>query len=201
MNDIIERYPVEKKHMKGEDSRKPDRPDHEAAFNAVFERFPAEKQRIRAEDPAELIFFDVDDEGEEAEFIRVNDLFRLETGPGSGGSFFLTLFPRSAERVISGKISRLIRRTLYLSAAGLQCRISKVRVRPHFVQWLTEPGETNDPELLTREFRADLEFQMHSVTGLAQEERFWSESCFMWFADSQINDEKIDGMIGLYREK
>ena len=74
-------------------------------------------------------------------------------------------------------------------------------MRPHFVQWLTEPGETNDPEWLTREFRADLEFQMRSVTGLAQGEQFWSESCFMWFTDSQINDEKIDGMIELCREK
>ena len=196
MNDAIERYPVEKKQMKLSD-----RPGPKAENDAAFERFPVEKQRIRSEDPAELIFFDVDDEGEEAEFIRVNDLFRLETDPGLGGSFFLTLFPRNPERVISGRISRLIRRTLYLSAAGLQCNISKVRVRPHFVQWLTEPGETNDPELLTREFRADLEFQMSSVTGLAQGEQFWSESCFMWFTDSQINDEKIDGMIELYREK
>ncbi len=188
MDDNIERYPAEKKRMQETASPRPDG----AEDDGRIDRFPAEKRQIRFDDPPELIFFDVDDEGEEAEFIRVDDLFRSEMRPGKGGSFFLTMFPRDPELIISGKMSRMIRRTLYLSACGLQCSVSKIRVRPRFIQWLTEPGETQEPETLAREFRMDMELLMNNLWG---GERFWSDSCFLWSADVRIDDENIFGMI------
>ena len=48
--------------------------------NDEFEQFPAEKKEIRNNEPPELIFFDADGYPEEAEFIRVDDLFREEAG-------------------------------------------------------------------------------------------------------------------------
>ena len=59
-----------------------------------FERFPIEKQSVRADEPPDLFFFDVDDVSEEADFIRVDDLFRLEGDGGSklSGPVLFTLF-------------------------------------------------------------------------------------------------------------
>ena len=51
-----------------------------------IERFPAEKRQIRFEEPPELIFFDVDETEEEAEFISVDDLFRITEEAKKGSS-------------------------------------------------------------------------------------------------------------------
>ena len=201
MNDGIEQYPAEKKRIKGDDLPKPDLPVSGAPSGSDIEPFPAVKQRMKPDDLSDMIFFDVDEESEEADFIRVDDLFRLEGTSETAGPFFLTMFPKGADRIISEKTSRLIRRSLYLSAVRLGCSVSKVRVRPRFIQWFTEPAGDDDPEKLAREFRADLEFQMNNLCGLKNGERFWAGSCFMWSADSRVDDEKIRDMIELYREK
>ena len=41
---------------------------------------------------------------------------------------------------------------------------------------------------------------MNNLCGLKNGERFWAGSCFMWSADSRVDDEKIRDMIELYRE-
>ncbi len=199
MNDFIEPYPVEKKRIKGDDPRITPEPDGESCRE--FERFPAEKQQIRFEDPPELIFFDVDEDSKEADFIRVDDLFRDEDAAATCSPFCLTLFPRCSGQILSGRISRVIRRTLYLSALRLNCTVSVIRVRPNFVQMLAEPGAGDTAEILAREFRADLELQMSSLCGLPEGLRFWSDNCFIWKADTQIGDEKINSMISLYRDE
>ncbi len=201
MNDDIERYPVEKRQIKGEDSLHPGGPDSEAESDAVIERFSAEKQQIRFEDPPELIFFDVDEDSNEADFIRVDDLFRDGDAGETCSPFCLTLFPRCSGHILSGRISRVIRRTLYLSALRLNCTVSVIRVRPNFVQMLAEPGDGDTAETLAREFRADLELQMSNLCGLPEGLRFWSDNCFIWMADTQIGDEKINSMISLYRDE
>ena len=199
MNDIIEPYPVEKKRIKGDELRV--MPAADGENGREFERFPAERQRIRLEDPPELIFFDVDEDSEEADFIRVDDLFRGGDDAETRGPFCLTLFPRRSGQILSGRISRVIRRTLYLSALRLNCTVSAVRVRPYFVQLLAEPGTEDTAETLAREFRADLELQMNNLCGLPEGLRFWSDNCFVWMADTQIDDEKVNSMISLYRDE
>ncbi len=200
MNDVIEQFPVEKTRIKGNDSSKTEAPDPETEVMGEIERFPAEKRQVRLEEPPELIFFDVDGESEEADFIRVDDLFRSDVAIGPGDAVFMTLFPRSAEWILSGRISRVIRRTLFLSAAQLQCSVSGIRVRPHFVQWKAEPDEPVAPEFLARGFRTDLELQMNNLRGAKDGECFWSDNCFIWTAETMINDDKMNSMIELYRE-
>ena len=53
-----------------------------------IEQFPAEKKELPSNEPPELIFFDTDGYPEEAEFIRVDDLFREEAGSAGPRSFF-----------------------------------------------------------------------------------------------------------------
>lgn len=60
-----------------------------------FEKFPVEKKQIRCEEPPELIFIDVDEDQDEADFIRVDDLFSSEdtSEQKMNGKVIFTLFP------------------------------------------------------------------------------------------------------------
>ena len=161
-------------------------------MDSEIELFPAEKKTIRFEEPAELIFFDTDEDPEEAEFIRVDDLFREEGEPSRklSGPVFLTLFPRKNGTYIGSRLARIIRRTLILSAAQLEKSLAKIRVRPLFVQWQIDLAE-EDTEQLIRAFRADLEEQIRNLQGPGEDERFWSDSCFLFPAGKEIADDEI----------
>ena len=166
-----------------------------------FEVFSVKKRQIRYEEPPELIFFDVDEDTEEAEFIRVDDLFSGETESGSrlSGRLSFTLFPQKFGELIDSRLSRLIRRTLFLSAFRLQHPAALVRVRPGFAQWQMDLADNEEPELFAREFRADLEAQLHSLKKLQPEERYWSSNCFIYSADKEISDDKINRMAAAYQ--
>lgn len=167
-----------------------------------FEKFPVQKTQIRFEEPPALIFFDVDEDQEEAEFIRVDDLFAAESEPEQKlpGVFSATLFPARSGRIIDSKLSREIRRTLAISAIRLQHPLEKVRIRPAFAQWHFEILENDEPEYLIREFRADLEEQIHSWMHIPGSERYWSNTCFISPIDKEIPDEAIIRLAAEYRE-
>ena len=63
------------------------------------ELFPVEKKEIRYDEPPELIFFDADGYPEEAEFSRVDDLFREEAGSAEKltGRLSFTFIPKRAK--------------------------------------------------------------------------------------------------------
>ena len=167
-----------------------------------IERFPIEKRSVHAEEPPELIFFDVDDVSEEADFIRVDDLFRLE-GEASGkliGPVWFTLFPRQSGQYLTARLSRIFRRTLILSGLRLEKPAEKVRIRPVFAQWRIDLGEEDDPEKLMREFRTDLEAQAGMLLGYDEEKRFWADSCFICPENDRITDEMISRMAARYQE-
>ena len=153
-----------------------------------FERFPIEKQSVRADEPPDLIFFDVDDVSEEADFIRVDDLFRLEGDGGSklSGHVLFTLFPRQSGRFLSG--------------IRLEKPAEKIRIRPGFAQWQMDLNETDDPEQLMREYRADLEAQAGMLLGCEGNRRFWADSCFICPENDRITDEMISRLAARYQE-
>ena len=158
-----------------------------------IEKFPVEKRQIRYEEPPELIFFDVDEDQEEADFIRVDDLFAAETGaePVLAGKITFTLFPTRDEEIIDSRLSRLIQRTLILSGLRLQHPAGNLRIRPKFAQWQLELEPSDEAELFAREFRADLEDQTHSMKKIPEDERYWSDNCFVCPADKFISDDII----------
>ena len=158
-----------------------------------IEQFPAEKRRICYEEPPELIFFDVDGETEEADFIRVDDLFTMDKQnqtPLSGHLTF-TLFPQISGKLIDSRSSRLIHRSLVLTALRLQHPLEKVRVRPRFVQWQIELNEKDKADELAREFRDDMEDQILSIQLSDKIERFWSNNFFVCPIEKEIPDETI----------
>ena len=166
-----------------------------------FESFSAEKRQIRYEEPPELIFFDTDEDIEEAEFIRVDDLFSGETAAGSrlSGRLSFTLFPQKFGEIIDSRLSRLIRRMLILSAFRMQRPAVLVRVRPGFVQWQMDLDDSDEPELIAREFRADLELQLRGLKKMQPEERYWSLNCFVCPADKTLSDDTINRMAAVYQ--
>ena len=158
-----------------------------------IEQFPVEKKQIRFEEPPELIFFDVDEESEEAEFIRVDDLFAMEpeTGLSLTGLMAFTLFPRKKENVLSSHMSRLLQRTLILSAAHFEKTLEKVRVRPQFLQWQIELTDVDKAEEIAGEFRDALEAQVQTNRKGPDTEPFWSPNCFVCPVDKEFSDEMI----------
>ena len=167
-----------------------------------IEKFPIEKKTVRAEEPPELIFFDVDDVSEEADFIRVDDLFRLEgdSVPKLSGHVLFTLFPRGSGQYLNGSLSRILHKTLILSGLRLEKPAEKIRIRPRFAQWQIDLNETDDAEDLMREFRADMEVQTAVLLGLDGEKRFWADSCFICPENDRITDEMISRMAAQYQE-
>lgn len=167
-----------------------------------IEKFSIEKQSIRAEEPPELIFFDVDDVSEEADFIRVDDLFRMEEEAAGkvAGPVWFTLFPRQSGQLLTVRLSRILRRTLYLSGIRLEKPAEKIRIRPGFAQWQLDLGDADDPKGLMREFRADLEAQAGMLLGYDGEKRFWADSCFICPENDRITDEVISRMAARYQE-
>ena len=159
-----------------------------------IERFPAEKRQIRIEEPPEMIFFDVDEEAEEAEFIRVDDLFRIqpEEVRGLTGLISYTFFPRKRGVFISGSFARLLRRTLVLLTSRFGIPAEKIRIRPLFVQWQIDLSEDDDPEMLAREFRTDLEAQARNIMDLEEDDRFWSASCLVSRSGEEPEDDLIN---------
>ncbi len=158
-----------------------------------FENITGEPEPDRTETFPEMIFFDPDDIAEEADFIRVDDLFRMENAVPAGPVLF-TMFPRRAGQYIAGPFIRVLQRTLILTGLRLERPAIKTRVRPRFVQWLSELSETDDAEALVREFRADLEIQADLYRDLEDGERFWADSCFVCPENDRITDDMISRM-------
>ncbi len=157
--------------------------DHE------FERFPVEKKQIRREEPPELIFFDVDEYSEEADFIRVDDLFRQEAALTGWLSF--TFIPKRRDDLISSQMSGAIKRCLLLNAVRIEREIEKIRIRPQFVQFRIELQDSDSAEETAREFRDDLEAFVYTYRKDQNNARFWSANCFVSTADRDFSDETI----------
>lgn len=147
-----------------------------------------------SEDLPELIFFEPDEVGEEAEFIRVDDLFRREAPSALFGPVLFTLFPRRAGAFISARLSRLFRRTLVLTGMRMEKETERIRIRPTFVQWRTELSPEDDAGKIAGEFRADLEAQAGLFQNLRDGERFWADSCFVCPENERLTDEIINRM-------
>ena len=156
--------------------------------------------RNMSENDLDLIFFDVDDVPEEAEFIRVDDLFRRENKALSGPVLF-TLCTNSNECRISGGLSRIFRRTLILSGFRLEKPVGTIRIRPAFAQWQLVLDPDDDPEWLAREFRKDLELQAQNLTGLSPEARMFAACCFVCPEHERINDDTIMKMMEMGKGK
>ncbi len=167
-----------------------------------FEQFPVVKRQIRYEEPPEMIFFDVDEESEEAEFIRVDDLFTEEPEAAAKltGRLTFTLFPRKSGKIIESRLSRLIHRTMVLTGLRLERQVEKIRVRPTFAQWQIDLLESDEPEQIVREFRTDLEELIHSKENDSQIEAFWSDNCFVSPIDKEIPDETIIRVAKMYQD-
>ena len=142
----------------------------------------------------DLIFFDPDDCAEEADFIRVDDLFR-EAGDAMRGPLLFTLFPRKAGRFLSARLSRLFRRTLLLTGMRIEKPAEMIRIRPMFVQWRIETGPEDDAAELVRAFRSDLEAQADLFLDLREDEPFWAVSCFVCPENDRITDDMICTLI------
>lgn len=158
-----------------------------------IEQFPADKNQLPFSEPPELIFFDVDEYSEEAEFIRVDDLFREEAGSAGKltGRLSFTFIPNKSEDLIDSRMSRLIQRCLMLSAVRLERPLEKVRIRPKFVQFRTELDTPDSAEEIAREFRADLEDAVRFSRTGQNKERFWSANCFVSPVELELSDEII----------
>ena len=137
-----------------------------------IEQFPAEKKELQSNEPPELIFFDTDGYPEEAEFIRVDDLFREEAGSAEKltGRLSFTFIPKKDEDLIGSRMARLIQRCLLLCA---------VRDTP------------DSAEKIAREFRDDLEDTVRFSRKDQSEERFWSANCFVSPVELELSDEMI----------
>ncbi len=87
-----------------------------------MKNFRSKKKQIPCEEPPELIFFDVDEDQDEADFIRVDDLFSSEdtSEQKMTGKIIFTLFPQRDNEIIDSRLSRMIRRTLVLSGLRLE---------------------------------------------------------------------------------
>ncbi|MBR6088846.1 MAG: hypothetical protein IKP86_02860 [Anaerolineaceae bacterium] len=168
-----------------------------------IEQFPEEKKQLHDNEPPELIFFDVDGVPEEADFIRVDDLFRTEGAAENllTGILSFTLFPQKTGTLIGSRLSRLIHRTLAVSAARQQHPLRKVRIRPRFVQWQLELGDGDDPAELAGEFRNDLELQFRVFTDTPDHVRYWSNNCFVCPFDKELTDEAIVRIAESYQIK
>lgn len=168
-----------------------------------IEQFPVVKRQIRYEEPPDLIFFDVDEDTEEADFIRVDDLFadEPEFAQKLVGQLSFTLFPRRQGELIGSALSRQIHRSMVFSALRLEHPLEKVRIRPNFAQWQVSLSAEDDAERIAREFRDDLEELLRSVKHLKDEERFWSGNCFVSPIDREIPDEMIIRVAGYYQEQ
>ena len=158
-----------------------------------IEQFPVEKNQLRQEDSPELIFFDVDEYSEEADFIRVDDLFKEEAGTAEKltGWLTFTFIPKKSENLINSRISRQIQRCLLMSAVRLERPLDKVRIRPRFVQFQTELRADDPADEIAREFRDDLEDTIYVSHVYQNKERFWSANCFVSPADREFSDEFI----------
>ena len=168
-----------------------------------FEQFPVRKKQIRQEEPPELIFFDTDEYSEEADFIRVDDLFREEAGAAEKltGRLTFTFIPKKSENLIGSRMARQIQRCLLLSAVRLERPLNKVRIRPKFIQFQTEL-ESGDPvEEIAREFRDDLEETVRFSHTEQNKERFWSANCFVSPADTEFSDEFIVQAVSANRNR
>ena len=162
-----------------------------------------EKEQFPADDLPELIFFEPDDTPEEAEFIRVDDLFRLEpeAAEEDRGPFTFVLFPRRAGWFIGSKLALLIRRMMILRSLREDSPMEKIRVRPMFVQWQSDPGEDGQPEAIVREIRTELETQTALLRDTEEDAPFWAGSCFVYRAENEMSDSDLNRLIGSYQEE
>ena len=168
-----------------------------------IEKYPVEKRQIRAVEPPPLIFFDVDEDEEEAEFIRVDDLFKVIDPfiPDGNNSYTFTLIPRRKTQIIDSKTSRLIHKTMILTAFRLLHPIEKIRIRPMFVQWQLMLEEADDPEKIVREFRFDLENQFGNLLNYQNDESFLADTCFVCPTSANMTDSWICQMAETYQQE
>lgn len=168
-----------------------------------IEQFPVVKRQIRYEEPPDLIFFDVDEDTEEADFIRVDDLFadEQEGYQKLSGQLSFTLFPRRQGELIGSALSKKIHRSMIFSALRLEHPLEKVRIRPNFAQWQVNLSAEDDAERIAREFRDDLEDLLRNVKKLKGDERFWSDNCFVSPIEREIPDEMIIRVAFSYQEQ
>lgn len=165
-----------------------------------IEKFPIKKTAVRYEKEPEMFFFAPDEEAEEAEFIRVDDLFGLEEEEAPKRDIILTLFPARRFTFIKGAAAQAFKRTIALTALRLERPAQDIRVRPLFVQWRVslEPGDS--PEQIAREIRADLEGQARVLLNINADRCFWSNACFIRPADRDITIAAVVKMIENYQE-
>ena len=93
---------------------------------------------------------------------------------------------------------------VFTDMAGREVKLEKpaekIRIRPGFAQWQMDLNETDDPEQLMREYRADLETQAGMLLGCEGNRRFWADSCFICPENDRITDEMISRLAARYQE-
>ena len=172
-------------------------------MDSGFEQISAEKEQLPDEELPEMFFFDVDEESEEAEFIRVDDLFRTDPDRASApdGLMSFTFFPEKRDVFISSRLSRLLRRTLVLSASRTGILPERIRIRPLFVRVLSRMPDPDTPEKTALEIRNDLEMQARNVRKPGDTGRFWANSCLVSRADEEPDDDLITRLAAQIRKE
>ena len=176
-----------------------------------FEKFPVERRRIKLSSLLTMIFFDPEEaEPDEADFVLVDDLFKMEgtqssTEPGINfqkaipnagpliGPVVFTLIPRYCYQYITAPLSRRIRRALILTAKRYSLEINTTRVRPVFVQWEVEIPNGFDAVHLMQLFQKDLDAELHENSVWRRQDfenaSFWSDNCLIQRAED-VPDQK-----------
>ena len=79
--------------------------------------------------------------------------------------------------------------------------MEKIRVRPMFVQWQSDPGENGQTEAIVREIRTELETQMALLRDTEEDNPFWAGSCFVYRAENELSDNDLNRLTGSYQEE
>lgn len=155
--------------------------------NTRIELFPVKKTQVKFCAPPEMIFFEPEEAvPDEADFIRLDDLFRIEgvsisqtaqKDPASdkvspeqmekpvtqqepstlNGPVTFMLIPRFRYQYVDAALSRIIRHSLIKRARTESKTLIFTRVRPLFIQWQLEITEGEDALRLMKAFRNDLD--------------------------------------------
>lgn len=165
-----------------------------------IEEFPANKRQIFPEKKIDLIFFDVDEKQEEADFIRVDDLFRDNKLGDSKEIFTFTLIPYKKDILINSHYSRIIHRSMILCSFRLNQKLLKIRIRPNYIQWDLSLDNSMKTEEIVREFRDSLELLLENLLNNKETKKFWADACFVCPSKKILTDEWISDMAVFYQE-
>lgn len=182
--------------------------------NDLIESFPANKRQFKFAAPPEMIFFDVDDDPEEAAFIRVDDLFKnaaaIETQRPAkkpekkeqNGETIFTLIPRKRYQFIDSVLSRVIRRSLAITAARECIPLTQTRVRPVFVQWRVTLPPRTDRKRVIRIFRRDLERHMapYLTDDAFEDGAFWADNCLIQLPEEELTINQMVRFVNKYQK-